>query len=117
MGCHLGNKKITNKGLTLVCNHSGGKNVFELNTGSYYTIQRMKNGAWVDVEYLPHEYDIGWTLEAWIIEKESTTTWDVDWEGLYGELPSGKYRIGKEIMNFRDTGDYDIEIVYAEFRI
>lgn len=66
---------------------------------------------------LDNKHEIGWTLEAWIIEKESTTTWDVNWEWLYGELPSGEYRIGKEILNFRGTGDFDTEIVYAEFII
>ena len=71
----------------------------------------------MNVEYIPHEYDVGWTDEAWIIQKENTTMWNVIWEWLYGELPAGEYRIGKEIMNFRGTGDYDKEIVYADFII
>ena len=56
-------------------------------------------------------------MEAWIINKNDTTSWDIDWAWLYGELPAGKYRIGKVITNFRDTGDYDTEIAYAEFEI
>ena len=71
----------------------------------------------MDVEYLPQEYELSWTYEAWIIQKEGTTQWDVNWEWLYGELSAGEYRIGKEIMNFRGTGDFDEEIVYAEFII
>ncbi len=43
--------------------------------------------------------------------------WDVNWEWLYGVLAEGKYRIGKEITDFRDTGDYDSAIYYAEFEI
>lgn len=108
---------VTAKGLTIVCNHSGGEGVAELDTGSFYVIQKYEKAGWVDVEYLSHEYDIAWTSEAWIIQKEGTTQWDVNWEWLYGELSAGKYRIGKEIMNFRDTGNYDTEMVYAEFII
>ena len=89
----------------------------ELNTGSYYVIQRSEETGWVDVEYLPHEYEICWTAEAWIIQQEGTTQWDVKWDSLYGELPAGDYRIGKEIMNFRYAGNYDEGMLYAEFTI
>lgn len=108
---------VTENGLTIVCNHSGGENAAQLNTGSYYVLQKLVKTEWVDVEYLPQEYEVAWTSEAWIIQKESTTQWDVNWEWLYGKLSAGEYRIGKEIMNFRGTGDYDTEMVYAVFII
>ena len=41
----------------------------------------------------------------------------MNWERLYGELPSGSYRIGKEVMDFRATGDYDTNDYYAYFEI
>lgn len=116
-GITLETENVTSTGLTIVCHQSNGKNVSELNTGSYYVIQKLEKDDWVDVEYLPQEYDIAWTSEAWIIQKENTTKWDVNWEWLYGELSAGEYRIGKEIMNFRGTGDYDTEIIYADFII
>ena len=110
-------ENVTAKGLTINCRQSGGENVFELNTGSYFVVQKKENSAWVNVEYVPQEHDVVWTSEAWAIHKEDTTTWNVVWEWLYGELPSGEYRIGKEIMNFRDTGDFDKQMVYAEFKV
>lgn len=110
-------ENVTAKGLTIHCRQSGGENVFELNTGSFFVIQKKENSTWVDVEYVPQEHDVVWTTEAWAIHKEDNTTWDVDWEWLYGELPAGEYRIGKEIMNFRGTGDFDKQMVYAEFKI
>ena len=116
-GIALEVENVTASGLTIVCNHSGGENVAELSTGSYYVVQKFEKAGWVDVEYLPQEYDVVWTLEAWIIQQESTTKWDVNWEWLYGKLSAGEYRIGKEIMNFRGTGDYDTEMVYAGFVI
>ena len=114
-GVALTADNITSKGLTIVCFHSGGENVAQLQTGSYYVLQKPENESWVDVEYLPQEHPVGWTMEAWEIQKESTVFWEVNWEWLYGELPAGEYRIGKEIMNFRATGDYDKEMIYADF--
>ena len=60
---------------------------------------------------------MGWDAVAWSISMGSMTEWQVDWEWLYGSLAPGHYRIGKEIMNFRGTGDYDKEMYYAEFEI
>jgi len=116
-GIELQTKNVTPSGLTIVCEQIGGENVFELNTGSYFVIQKLEETGYINVEYLPQEYDIAWTAEAWIINKDATTTWDVNWEWLYGKLPAGEYRIGKEIMNFRGPGDFDQEIIYAHFEI
>ena len=66
---------------------------------------------------LPSTHDVGWTAEAYIINKENTTDWEVNWEWLYGKLPEGNYRIGKEIMDFQGTGVYDIFNYYANFDI
>ena len=116
-GITLEAANVTANGLTILCTHSGGENAAELTTGSYYIIQKSEKTGWVEVAYLPQEYELAWTSEAWIIQKEGTTQWDVNWEWLYGELSAGEYRIGKEIMNFRGPGDYDTELVYAEFII
>lgn len=67
--------------------------------------------------YLPHEYDIGWTLEAWLIPMNDTVEWQVNWEWLYGKLPSGHYRIGKGITDLRVAGDYNQAMFYADFDI
>ena len=107
---------VTPKGLTIACHQMGGA-FMELSTGSYYVIQRLEDTGFVDVEYLPQEHEVAWTSEALVIFKDATTTWDVDWEWLYGELPVGEYRIGKEVMNFRGPGDYDTEMIYAHFKI
>lgn len=116
-GITLEAKNVTPSGLTLVCYQSGGENVSELNTGSYFVVERLGDDGWVEVEHIPSEYEISWDLVARIIERESTTTWDINWEFLYGELPTGEYRIGKEITNFRGPGDYDKETLYAGFEI
>lgn len=116
-GVTLEAQNVSASGLTISCLQSGGTNIAELNTGSYYEIYRLEDNVYKKVEYLPQEHDIGWTSEAYIITKDGTTTWEVDWEWLYGKLPAGKYRIGKEIMNFRGPGDFDIGMIYADFEI
>ena len=108
---------VTPTGLTLECSQSGGKKVHELSTGSYFVIQKLSGGVWEDVEYLPQEYEIGWTSEAWIIQKEATAAWGVEWDMIYGELPAGEYRIGKKIMNLRETGAFIESYAFAEFTV
>ena len=61
--------------------------------------------------------EIGWTEEAWMIPMEDATEWEINWEWLYGKLPVGKYRVGKEIMDFRESGNYDTATYFAEFEI
>ena len=116
-GVLLQAENAASTGVTLVCSHTGGENVAELSTGSFFILQRENNGAWMDVEYAPQAGDVAWTMEGWLIPPESTVSWDVNWEWLYGELPAGHYRIGKEVMNFRGPGDYDTEMLYAEFTL
>lgn len=117
-GITLTVKNVTPTGLTLICTQSGGEPTGELETGSYYTVQRLMNGEWLKAEYTEiDEEQVGWTGEGWLIPKEDTVEWEVDWSWLYDELPAGQYRIGKEIVDFRETGDFDTAILYAEFTI
>ena len=116
-GITLEAKDITPVGLTIRCTQSGGNPTGELNTGSWYIVENLtQENGWKEVDYVIKD-NIGWTMEAWLIPANSTSEWEVDWEWLYGKLPVGKYRIGKEIMDFRETGDYDKAIYYAKFEI
>ena len=114
-GIELQVTNISPEGLTIECTQSGGNPSGELQTGSYYIVEKETEGGWEPVPYLLDS--VGWTEEAWIIPKNDTVTWEVDWEWLYGELSAGDYRIGKEIMDFRGPGDYDKQMLYAEFGI
>lgn len=103
--------------MTLVCNQLGGEPTGDLQTSTYYFVEKQMNEEWVTVEMLPSEYEIGWDAVAWIIPMDETIEWEVNWEWLYGELPDGKYRVGKEIMDFRGTRDYNTKIYYANFEV
>ena len=48
-GVLLQAENAASTGVTLVCSHTGGENVAELSTGSFFILQRENNGAWSDV--------------------------------------------------------------------
>jgi len=112
-GIQLSAREVTPTGMTLICQQSGGEPTGDLHTGSYYSLEKKVKEDWVEVEGL----DVGWTTEAWPIPMNDTIKWEVDWEWLYGELPIGRYRIGKGITDFRETGDYDTRMYYVIFEI
>lgn len=117
-GVTLSVKGVTPTSATVVCTQHGGNPTGSLQTGSYYIIEKLEDGNWKILDYaVPDKDRIGWTMEAWLIPFESTVEWKHEWEWLYGQLSTGKYRIGKEITDFRETGIYDSKIYYAEFDI
>lgn len=116
-GVGLNTKNITSTGLTLTCYQSEGEPTGELSTDSYYFLEEKINNEWVSIEILPSEYERVWTDEAWIILMNDEVEWEVNWKELYGELSAGYYRIGKKIMDFRDTSDYDEEVYFANFEV
>lgn len=109
---------ITSTGLTIICEQAEGEQQGQLQTGSPYWLEVYENNGWQAVpNLLEDSSSLSWTMEAWDITSDDITQWDVDWEWLYGELPSGEYRIGKPVMDFIEAGDYNEQIYYATFEI
>ena len=115
LGVTLTAEDVTPNGLTLVCTQSGGAPTGELQTGSRFWLEVYSEGNWFPVK--DDMEDVFWTMEAWSIPRNKRVEWSVSWKTLYGSLPAGHYRIGKEIMDFRAGGDYDEYIYYAEFTV
>ena len=113
-GITLSTQNETSTGLVILCTREGGNPTGELQTGGWYVLETLQDGAWKEA---PCFAEVAWTQEAWVIMPSSTAKWEVDWNWLYGELPTGIYRIGKRFMNFRNTGNYDSKMFYAEFAI
>lgn len=108
-------KDVTPYGLTFVCTQSGGELMGELQTGSRFILGKWdEENGWQE---MPIKCEVAWTSEAYFIPKDETTEFEIAWEWLYGKLPAGRYIVGKEIMDFRETGDYATHICYAEFEI
>ena len=102
-------------GLTLRFTQSGGAPSGQLQTGSPYWLEREENGEWTAVE--PLMEDVAWDMMAYLISMDGETEMAVDWTVLYGQLPAGSYRLGKSVMDFRDTGDYDQKDYYVCFAV
>ena len=113
-GVMLTAKDVTPDGMTLVCTQSGGNPTGELLSGAWYQLEVLKDGQWMEA---PCYAEVCWEDIAWNIPMEGNTQWETDWTWIYGSLEPGEYRIGKEIMDFRQTGDYDTCICYAYFAI
>ena len=107
-------ENVTPTGLKLVCTQAGGHPSGELSTGSPFVLEYTDGEEWKTVEL---DEDIAWTMEAWLIPLNETTEWEINWQWLYGELPGGRYRIGKAVNDFRAPGDYDTKMYYAQFDI
>lgn len=120
-GIRLRVADVTPTGLTLICEQSGRNPTGELQTGPMFWLERQVGGVWKSVEQRHSEEDADavYAFEdiAYILQKGSSRVWRIKWSHLYGDLPDGRYRIGKRITDFRGTGDYDTRSYYAEFEV
>lgn len=116
LGLSLRVRTASPDGLTLEFVRDGGNPTGELLYGSSYWLQRLENDRWCAVEYADPNQEIGWTEEGYNIP-ETGSEQQIDWGWLYGSLPSGQYRICKDVMDFRESGDYDQYFYTAEFEI
>ena len=119
-GLTLSVKNVTLTGLTLVVKQEGGNPTGNIMTGEAYYLITLTDETWEMVEELPLPEGVdgrGFNSLAYWIEKGETKEFAIDWEWIFGELPGGTYRIVKEFMDFRETGDYDTFDYWVEFEI
>ena len=119
-GLTLSVENVTSTGLTLVVTQEGGNPTGELNTGEPYRLITLVDGTWKTVEELPLPEGVdgrAWNSIAYFLPKGETREFDINWEWMFGELPSGTYRLIKEFMDFRETANYDTFEYWVEFEI
>jgi len=119
-GLTLSIKNVTSTGLTLVVTQDGGNPTGELQTGEPYRLITLADGTWKNVEELPLPEGVdarGWNSIAYLLPKGETREFEISWEWIFGELPSGTYRLIKEFMDFRETAEYDTFEYWVEFTI
>ncbi len=112
-GLNLSVKDITPTGLTLLIEQKDGEIKGELHTGSYFFVEEQKDGLWHTLE---SKVD-AWTQVAYMVRENDITELEVNWEYVYGELPAGHYRIGKEISDWIAPGEYEKATYVLEFTI
>ncbi len=122
-GITLSVRNVTPHGLTIRCTQSGGSfqsklrpglDGIHLLSGSHYWLEKNVDGAWVS---LPVLQDTAWTTEGWPVPLRETIEWDTRWDGIYGSLEPGQYRIGKVITLSPTLGSSISQRYYAVFEI
>lgn len=134
LGLTLTAKNVTRSHVTVVAEHDKekffGSQLRLLGYDCPYTIQRFDNGVWKP--YSAYETDgiirpiPSWDSKIFPVTIGGTTEIDIDFETLYGELPDGRYRIGKTFLNYTGkAGETDYNTVtvlneitcYTEFTV
>ncbi len=114
LGLTLRVKDVTPTGCTLVFTQSGGNATGELMTGEEFRLfKRDADGGWKD---LFAGKDVSWIGSGSTIAAGGTTELETSWGSAF-TLEAGRYRIEKEVLDFRGTGDFDEYPIYAEFVI
>ena len=119
-GLTLSVEDVSATGLTLVVSQEGGNPTGELQTGDPYRLITLVDGTWKTVEELPLPEGIdgrAWNSIAYLLPKGETREFEINWEWIFGELPSGTYRLIKEFMDFRGTANYDTFEYWVEFNV
>ena len=106
---------VTDTGLLLVCTHADANADGEFHTGEWFRLEKFTDKGWKEPEQI--DINIAWNDMAYIINKGGTTDFAVDWEGIYGKLEEGKYRISKEVTSFSKNGELEKCIYNCEFII
>jgi len=104
---------ITPTGLTV---RFTSANENEILYGSYYRVEKFDNNEWNEIEQ-KNSGELAWTDEAFAVPKDGFSDCVIDWNWLYGELTTGQFRVIKDILDFRGTGDYDEYYFSEEFKI
>lgn len=115
IGLYLSLKNVSASGATLVYNQFDAEApTGELQDGDDFILERYIDENWEEVPVII-EGDYGFNAIAYNIPKEETTERALSWEWLYGQLAPGEYRIGKNVLDFRKTADFDKYTIYAYF--
>ena len=102
---------ITPVGCTVVIRQSGGNPTGELIFGEDFWVEIQTASGWME---FPTTKIPDWVAVGYFLPKENETQWECTWEWLYGALPQGTYRIGKDILDSRAPGDYERQDHYTE---
>lgn len=115
LGIRVYMEEVSPGGGTLVIQKTEGSPTGEVEFGSYYFLEQLADGVWERMPYIIDE-EVGWTSEAYMLT-DNETRWETEWGWIYGSLSPGEYRIGKQFMDFRGSGDFDEYLLYAGFTI
>ena len=96
---------LTNTGVTVIITD---KNENPYGWGEPYFIEMDEGGIWSRLKYLSN---FSWIEIAYVLDENGQYEQKINWKDLYGELPPGNYRLGKNVY---DEGYINF---YAQFII
>ena len=104
---------ISATGITVVLKNNSDK---ECIYGEFFLLEQKFNNSWYEVPVII-DGNYGFNSIGYELSPGDSGEWEIDWDWLYGSLEAGQYRIIKDILDFRDTGDFDKYFLAAEFTI
>lgn len=102
---------ITPTNLILVFKNSSSS---ECAYGEFFSLEKKINEVWYQVP-VTIDGDYGFHSIGYGLSSGDHIEYKVDWNWLYGSQEPGEYRIIKDILDFRGTGDFDKYYLAAEF--
>ena len=100
---------LTNKGATIVLTNESDK---DYEYGSPYEIEVKKDDVWHKINV-----ELSFILPSYSLTANESVEIELDWEEGYGVLPSGTYRIIKDIDYEQTNGNIQIFTIASEFTI
>lgn len=123
-GVRMSASDVTPGGMTLTVTQEGSIDVMPISsiypgsmtlmTGRHYWLEVWNGTGW---ESVPLQKEAIFTTEGLVIPFGDSVSWKVSWEWLYGELPSGTYRMGKTITLMNPVDEDQDRTYYAVFQV
>ena len=112
IGVSMDLSDITPAGATVHFYRFDTENAGELSFGDSFVIEKDNEGNWKEVPVI--EENAAFNDIAHIIPANDTCEAEISWEWLYGPLSPGTYRIRKTVINSKDNGNTEHELI-AQF--
>lgn len=102
----------TPRGISLLFTNDSELNI---TYGDSYSLQTYRDGCWYEVGYIIENW--AFTCIGYELPPGSSGGWGTRYAHFHGELTPGTYRIVKDVLDFRGTGDYTEYYIGAIFEI
>ena len=103
---------VTSTGITVIFKNNTDKQCIY---GEYFLLEKRMYQKWYQVPAIIDNY--GFNMIGYHLASGENREMEVNWEWLYGNLDAGEYRIMKDILDYRKSGDYDEYYLAAEFTV
>ena len=104
---------VSSSGLTVILVNKSDKQVVY---GEDFLLEKNINGKWYQVP-VTLDGELAFPMIGYDLNPSDVNEWTIGWDIIYGNLDAGEYRIVKDVLDFRKSGDYDNYNLAAEFTV